>query len=144
MEGKAKPEYGRCVDIVTLAAQKEMIIPGLLAVLTPLLVGFILGPRALGGLLIGVIASGLLVALQMCTGGAAWDNAKKYIEAGNLGGKRLPDGSKNPTHAAAVVGDTVGDPSKDTAGPSVNPLIKVMNIVAIIFASLIVKFGLMP
>ncbi len=143
MEGKAKPDYGRCVDIVTLAAQKEMIIPGLLAVLSPLLVGFIFGPVALGGLLIGVIISGLLLALMMTTGGAAWDNAKKYIEAGNLGGKRLPDGSKNPTHAAAVVGDTVGDPTKDTAGPAINPLIKVMNIVAILFAALILKYSLL-
>ena len=143
MEGKAKPDYGRCVDIVTIAAQKEMIIPGLLAVLSPLLVGFIFGPVALGGLLIGVIISGLLLALMMTTGGAAWDNAKKYIESGNLGGKRLPDGSKNPTHAAAVVGDTVGDPTKDTAGPAINPLIKVMNIVAILFAALILKYSLL-
>ena len=142
MEGKAKPDYGKCVDIVTIAAQKEMIIPGLLAVLSPILVGFIFGPAALGGLLIGVIISGLLLALMMTTGGAAWDNAKKYIESGNLGGKRLPDGSKNPTHAAAVVGDTVGDPTKDTAGPAINPLIKVMNIVAILIAGLILKYQL--
>jgi K(+)-stimulated pyrophosphate-energized sodium pump len=140
MEGTGKPDYGRCVDIVTIAAQKEMIIPGLLAVLSPLVVGFIFGPVALGGLLIGVIISGLLLALMMTTGGAAWDNAKKYIESGNLGGKKLPDGSKNPTHAAAVVGDTVGDPTKDTAGPAINPLIKVMNIVAILFAGLILKY----
>ncbi len=143
MEGKAKPDYGRCVDIVTIAAQKEMVVPGLLAVLSPLIVGFIFGPVALGGLLIGVIISGLLLAIMMTTGGAAWDNAKKYIESGNLGGKKLPDGSKNPTHAAAVVGDTVGDPTKDTAGPAINPLIKVMNIVAILFASLILKYSLM-
>ncbi|MDP2767803.1 MAG: sodium-translocating pyrophosphatase [Candidatus Methanoperedens sp.] len=140
MEGTGKPDYGRCVDIVTIAAQKEMIIPGVLAVLSPLLVGFIFGPVALGGLLIGVIISGLMLAIMMTTGGAAWDNAKKYIESGNLGGKRLPDGSKNPTHAAAVVGDTVGDPTKDTAGPAINPLIKVMNIVAILFAGLILKY----
>ncbi|MBU3968464.1 MAG: sodium/proton-translocating pyrophosphatase, partial [Euryarchaeota archaeon] len=143
MEGTGKPDYGRCVDIVTIAAQKEMIIPGLLAVLSPLVVGLIFGPVALGGLLIGVIISGLLLALMMTTGGAAWDNAKKYIELGNLGGKKLPDGSKNPTHAAAVVGDTVGDPTKDTAGPAINPLIKVMNIVAILFAGLILKYYLL-
>lgn len=143
MEGTGKPDYGRCVDIVTIAAQKEMIIPGLLAVLSPLVVGFIFGPVALGGLLIGVIISGLMLAIMMTTGGAAWDNAKKYIESGNLGGKRLPDGSKNPTHAAAVVGDTVGDPTKDTAGPAINPLIKVMNIVAILFAGLILKYYLL-
>jgi K(+)-stimulated pyrophosphate-energized sodium pump len=140
MDGTGKPDYGRCVDIVTIAAQKEMIIPGLLSVLSPLVVGFILGPVALGGLLIGVIISGLLLALMMTTGGAAWDNAKKYIESGHLGGKKLPDGSKNPTHAAAVVGDTVGDPTKDTAGPAINPLIKVMNIVAILFAAAILKY----
>ncbi len=138
MDGTAKPEYGRCVDIVTIAAQREMIVPGLLAVLAPILVGFILGPVALGGLLMGVIISGLLLALQMCTGGAAWDNAKKYIESGNLGGKRLADGSKNPTHAAAVVGDTVGDPSKDTAGPALNPLIKVVNMIAILLIPLFI------
>ena len=143
MEGTGKPDYGRCVDIVTIAAQKEMIIPGVLAVLSPLIVGFIFGPVALGGLLIGVIISGLMLAIMMTTGGAAWDNAKKYIESGNLGGKRLPDGSKNPTHAAAVVGDTVGDPTKDTAGPAINPLIKVMNIVAILFAGLILKYYLL-
>jgi K(+)-stimulated pyrophosphate-energized sodium pump len=142
MERKAKPEYGRCVDIVTRAALREMTTPALLAVLSPLLVGFILGVKALGGLLIGVILSGLLVALEMTTGGAAWDNAKKYIEAGHYGGKKLPDGSRNPTHSAAVVGDTIGDAYKDTAGPAVNALIKVMNTVSIIFAALFVKYAL--
>jgi len=106
-------------------------------------VGFIFGPVALGGLLIGVIISGLMLAIMMTTGGAAWDNAKKYIESGQLGGKKLKDGSRNPTHSAAVVGDTVGDPTKDTAGPAINPLIKVMNIVAILFASLILKYYLL-
>jgi K(+)-stimulated pyrophosphate-energized sodium pump len=132
MEGKGRPEYGRCVDIVTRAALKEMAIPGIIAVLSPLLVGFILGPMALGGMLLGVIISGLLVAIMMTTGGAAWDNAKKYIEEGHYGGK------KTPTHASAVVGDTVGDAFKDTAGPAVNPLIKVMNTIAILFVALIV------
>jgi K(+)-stimulated pyrophosphate-energized sodium pump len=139
MEGKARPEYGRCVDIVTLAAQKEMIIPGMLAVFSPLLVGFIFGPLVLGGMLIGVIIAGLLLALMMTEEGAAWDNAKKYIESGNFGGKKLADGTPNPAHLAAVVGDTVGDPTKDTAGPAINPLIKVMNIVAVLFAVLILE-----
>jgi len=142
MEGKAKPDYGRCVDIVTLAAQKEMILPGALAVFSPLLVGFLFGPAALGGLLIGVILSGLLLALIFTAGGAAWDNAKKHIEFGHLGGPKLPDGSQNPAHAAAVVGDTVGDPMKDTAGPAINPLIKVVNIVAILSAAMILQHSL--
>jgi K(+)-stimulated pyrophosphate-energized sodium pump len=132
MEGTAKPDYAQCVDIVTKAALREMIAPGLLAVLSPLVVGFLLGPIALGGLLIGVIASGLLVALQMANGGGAWDNAKKYIEKGHHGGK----GSL--AHKAAVVGDTVGDPYKDTAGPAINALIKVINTISLIFAALIV------
>ncbi len=144
MEGRARPDYGRCVDIVTRAAQKEMIVPGVLAVLSPLFVGFILGPVALGGELIGVIVSGLSLALLMTTGGGAWDNAKKYIESGHLGGKKLPDGTRNPAHSAAVVGDTVGDPTKDTAGPAINPLIKVMNIVAILFAALVLSHSLLP
>ncbi len=143
MEGTARPQYGRCVNIVTGAAQKEMIVPGMLAVLSPLAVGLILGPVALGGALIGVIISGLSLAIMMTAGGGAWDNAKKYIEAGNLGGKVLPDGSRNPAHAAAVVGDTVGDPTKDTAGPAINPLIKVMNIVAILFAAVILAHSLL-
>jgi len=130
MEGKTEPDYARCVDIVTKASLKELIIPGIIAVLSPLLVGFILGKIALGGMLIGSILSGFLLALMLATGGGAWDNAKKYIEDGNLGGKG------SPAHAAAVVGDTVGDPSKDTAGPAINPLIKVMNTLAIIFAAL--------
>ena len=135
MEGEAEPDYKRCVDIATSAALWEMIVPGVMAVAAPLLVGFLIGPDALGGLLAGATVTGVTLAILMANSGAVWDNAKKYIEEGHLGGK----GSDN--HKAAVVGDTVGDPFKDTSGPSMNILIKLMSIVSLVFAPLIVKYA---
>ncbi len=133
LEGKGQPDYNRCIDIVTKAALKEMILPGVSAVIAPLLVGFLLGREALGGFLAGALAMGVVIGLMMANAGGAWDNAKKWIEEGNLGGKG------SDAHKAAVVGDTVGDPFKDTTGPSMNILIKLMSIVALVFAPLFFK-----
>jgi K(+)-stimulated pyrophosphate-energized sodium pump len=133
MAGTERPDYARCVDITTAAALREMIVPGTLAVVSPVVVGLALGREALGGMLVGAIAAGFLLAVMMANAGGAWDNAKKYIEAGAFGGK----GSE--AHHAAVVGDTVGDPFKDTAGPSINILIKLMSIVALVFAPIFAR-----
>jgi K(+)-stimulated pyrophosphate-energized sodium pump len=130
MEGKARPDYARCVDISTSAALRQMVVPGLLAIAVPLAVGLLMGKEALGGFLAGATLTGVLLAIFMANAGGAWDNAKKHIEGGAFGGK----GSE--PHKAAVVGDTVGDPFKDTSGPSMNILIKLMSVVALVFAPL--------
>ena len=135
MEGTSKPDYAKCVDISTKAALREMVAPGILAILAPVAVGIIMGTEALGGMLAGAMASGVLIAIMMANAGGAWDNAKKYIEQGNYGGKG------SDAHKAAVVGDTVGDPFKDTSGPSINTLIKLMTIIAIVFADVFVRIG---
>ncbi|HPR24279.1 MAG TPA: sodium/proton-translocating pyrophosphatase, partial [Bacillota bacterium] len=135
MEGTSRPDYARCVDISTKAALKEMVAPGLLAIIAPLAVGLVLGTQALGGMLAGSLTAGVLVAIMMANAGGAWDNAKKYIEEGHHGGK----GSE--AHKAGVVGDTVGDPFKDTSGPSINILIKLMTIVSVVFAPVFVAVG---
>ena len=135
MDGTAKPEYGKCVDICTKAALKEMILPGVITVIAPVIVGFVLGPVGLGGFLLGAIATGFILAVMMSNAGGSWDNAKKLIETGEYGGKG------SDAHKAAVVGDTVGDPFKDTSGPSLNILIKLMSMVSVVFAGVIVKFS---
>ena len=135
LQGNARPDYASCVSISTTAALREMFLPGLMAVLAPLATGIILGPDALGGLLTGSLVTGVLMAIFMSNSGGAWDNAKKYIEEGNHGGKG------STAHKAAVVGDTVGDPFKDTSGPSINILIKLMTIVSLVFAPLFLQYG---
>jgi len=132
LEGKGKPDYARCVDIATKGALKELVLPSVLAMIVPIIVGFTLGKEALAGFLAGSIITGIIFALLMANSGATWDNAKKYIEAGNFGGKG------SDTHKASVVGDTVGDPFKDTAGPTLNTMITVMSLVSSVFAPILV------
>ncbi len=141
MDGKDKPDYAQCVEISTAGAQREMLIPSLLAIIVPVATGLVLGVAGVMGLLAGGLATGFVLATMLNNAGGAWDNAKKFIEKGNHGGKKLPDGSKNPVHGAAVIGDTVGDPCKDTSGPSLNILIKLMSMVAIVFTPVIIKFS---
>ena len=141
MEGKERPDYARCVEISTKGAQHEMMLPSLLAIIIPILTGLILGVAGIMGLLAGGLTAGFALACTLNNAGGAWDNAKKHIEKGNFGGKKLADGSKNPTHAAAVIGDTVGDPCKDTSGPSLNILIKLMSMVSIVFAPVVIKLA---
>ena len=141
MEGKDIPDYARCVAISTAGAQREMIVPSLLAIIIPVATGLFLGLPGVMGLLAGGLAAGFVLATMLNNAGGAWDNAKKYIENGAYGGKKLPDGSKNPTHGAAVIGDTVGDPCKDTSGPALNILIKLMSMVCIVFAPVFIKFA---
>jgi K(+)-stimulated pyrophosphate-energized sodium pump len=141
MEGKDRPDYARCVQISTAGAQRAMMVPSLMAIAVPVGTGLVLGVPGVLGLLAGSLAAGFSLACMLNNSGGAWDNAKKHIEKGNYGGKRLPDGSKNPRHAAAVIGDTVGDPCKDTAGPSMNILLKLMSMVAIVFTPVIIKFS---
>ncbi len=139
MEGKATPDYARCVAISTKGAQHEMMIPALLAIIIPVVTGLILGVPGIMGLLAGGLTTGFALACMLNNAGGAWDNAKKHIEKGNFGGKKLPNGEKNPVHGAAVIGDTVGDPCKDTSGPSLNILVKLMSMVAVVFTPLIIK-----
>jgi K(+)-stimulated pyrophosphate-energized sodium pump len=141
MEGTGKPDYARCVAISTKGAQREMLLPSLLAIIVPVVTGLLLGVAGVMGLLVGGLTAGFVLAITLNNAGGAWDNAKKYIEKGAHGGKKLPDGTKNPVHAAAVVGDTVGDPFKDTSGPSLNILIKLMTMVSVVFSGVIVKFA---
>jgi len=141
MAGTEKPDYARCVDISTVGAQREMLVPSLLAIIVPVVTGLILGVAGVVGLLAGGLVCGVLLATMLNNAGGAWDNAKKHIEGGAHGGKKLPDGSKNPVHAAAVIGDTVGDPCKDTSGPSLNILIKLMSMVSIVFAPMVIKLA---
>ncbi|MDH7598447.1 MAG: sodium-translocating pyrophosphatase [Sedimentisphaerales bacterium] len=141
MEGKDKPDYARCVSISTAGAQKAMVLPSLLAIIVPVVTGLLLGVAGVMGLLGGSLCAGFVLAITLNNSGGAWDNAKKYIEKGAYGGKKLPDGSKNPVHGAAVIGDTVGDPFKDTSGPSLNILIKLMTMVSVVFCGVIVKYS---
>jgi len=141
MEGEGEPDYAECVEISTAGAQKEMLVPSLMAIVVPVAAGLVLGVPGVMGLLAGGLSCGFVLATMLNNAGGAWDNAKKYIEKGALGGKKLPDGSKNPVHGAAVIGDTVGDPCKDTSGPSLNILIKLMTMVSVVFAPVVVKFS---
>ena len=141
MEGKGTPDYARCVAISTAGAQREMIVPSLLAVVVPVVTGLVLGIPGILGLLAGGMVCGFVLATMLNNAGGAWDNAKKFIEKGAHGGKRLPDGTKNPVHGAAVIGDTVGDPCKDTCGPSLNILIKLMSMVSIVFAPVVIRYA---